>query len=188
LLVLAAAGLVLTLLVWCAYFFKMESLARQRLEQLQARVGELERVEAPIKVAEAEIAEAQSRADRLLTLGEQRTQWLRLVSEIQAALPPEIWISYLKPVRAPRDPNNPTAPAPDGSAPGVVSKIELSGFGYIDKVASGQPIINFRDQLRNSALFDNGAGTDITWSPSPAADDFVREFKLMVTLKQPITQ
>ena len=187
LLLAAAAGVVLVLLVWCAYFFKMEKLARQRLNQVQARVTQLERVESPMKQAEAEIAAAQQQVDQLLAVGERRTQWLKLMAEIQAALPGELWIASAKPVRTPVDSNNPQAPAADGTQPGTVSKIELSGFGYIDKVASGQPVINFRDRLRQSASFDSGTGTEITWHPSPAAHDTVREFKIVVTLKQPIT-
>lgn len=187
LLLAAAAGLVLVLLVWCAYFFKMEKLARQRLNQVQARVTQLERVEKPMKQAEGEIAAAQQQVDQLLAVGERRTQWLKLMAEIQSALPGELWIANTKPVRTPADSNNPQAPAADGTMPGTVSKIELSGFGYIDKVASGQPVINFRDRLRQSPSFDAGTGTEITWHPSPAAHDTVREFKIVVTLKQPIT-
>jgi type IV pilus assembly protein PilM len=187
LLLMAGLGIVLVLLVWCAYLFKMEQLARARLVQVQGRVKQLEKVEAPLKQAESMIVESQSQLDRMLTLGEKRTQWLKLMAEIQSALPGELWLASTKPVRSAVDPNNPTAPAADGTAPGSVSKIEISGFGFIDKVASGQPIINFRDRLRQSPLFDSGTGTEITWQPSPAAEDTVREFKIVVTLKQPIT-
>lgn len=186
LLLAAAAGIFFILLVWCAYFFKMEKLARARLSQVQARVAQLERVEAPMKRAEGEIATSREQVDRLLAIGEQRTQWLKLLAEIQAALPGELWLSSVKPARTPVEAGRGGAPA-DGSAPGTVSKIELTGFGYIDKVASGQQVITFRDRLRQSPLFDAGTGTEITWHPSPAAEDTVREFKVVVTLKQPIT-
>ncbi len=183
-LLMAAASLVLILLVWCGYFFKTGNLAREKLARVQARVAELQQVDTPMRATIQESADIQSRIDRLLSLPAKRTQWLKLMSQVQAALPKDLWLSNVKPIRQPLGATD--QPVPEGATPGSVTKLELSGYGYMDRAADGRPIIVFRDNLRKSEWFDATNGTEITWQPSPAPDAVVREFKVIATLKQPI--
>jgi hypothetical protein len=69
--------------------------------------------------------------------------------------------------------------------PGALTAIEISGLGYQDKITSATPIREFRDRLRASEFF--APSTEITWLPTPGQESVVREFKIIVVLKQPIT-
>ena len=183
-LLMAAAALILVLLVWCGYFFKMSELARQQLERIQGQVGGLERIQTPIQNAMAESEDIKNRTQRLLDLPAKRTRWLHLLFGIQKALPAELWLSRVQPMRvAPVDPGSET---PASELPvGTVTNLELSGYGYMDQVGNGRAIIDFRDSLRKNEMFDPAA-TEITWQPAPGPSAVVREFKISVTLKEPM--
>jgi type IV pilus assembly protein PilM len=184
-LLLAAAALILTLLVWAGYFFKMDRLTRKQLDRVQAQVADLERVERPLMATLGETSRIKERIERLLALPERRTLWLQMLAQVQAALPQELWLSSVRPIRhAEGDAQNP--PAEGAPPPGSVVRLELSGYGYIDRVGDGRPIIVFRDNLRKSPLFDSGGGTEILLQPSPAPEAAAREFKIQVTLRKPV--
>ncbi len=79
---------------------------------------------------------------------------------------------------------SPGAPAEGGPvSPLAIEAIEMSGFGYKDKVQQSD-IIKFRDALRESPFFD--AKTDIVAVPMGGKDDFVHEFTIRVVLKTPL--
>lgn len=186
-LALAAFGLVLVLLVWCGYFLKMRGLAHEQLGRVQTKVAELEAIEGPLRDAERQIGEIREKAQRLEAVAGQRTQWLEVLGEIQQALPDDLFLTSVTPVREPMpDPNAPPGAAPSsGAPPGACTRIEISGVGYLDKITSATPIREFRDRLRTSASF--AESTDITWLPTPAGGQFVREFRISIVLKKPLT-
>lgn len=183
LIMMTIAAVVLTMLIWIVCFAKMGSLARARLESAQVQVRALEQVERPLVEAQRAAEEVKGKIDRLLALPDQRTRWLKLLAGVRAAIPPELWLSHVAPIRQPvADPN--VAASPDAPPPGSVLKLELSGYGYMDRVGNGRAIIDFRDQLRKSEWFEPGTGTEIVWQPSPAAGAIWREFRIVATLKQ----
>ncbi len=106
----AAVGLILVLLVWCAYFLRMARLAGERLERVQARVSQLETVEASLREAERQVMDVQQKVDRLLSLGPRRTQWLGMLSEIHRNLPEGMWLTSVAPARLPKDTTTAAAP------------------------------------------------------------------------------
>ncbi|HRZ13747.1 MAG TPA: type IV pilus assembly protein PilM [Kiritimatiellia bacterium] len=187
----AAAALLLTLGVWCAYFVKMSGLAEERMVKVQARVQALEQVETRLREAEGQVAAVQKTVGSLLNLSAKRTQWLEVVDQVHGSMPEGVWLISLKPSTgaASAEPADPNAPPPDpsaaSSAAGPVKTLELSGLAYEDKAGSGSTITSFRDKLRQMPLFDPEK-TDIIWQPSPAQDDFVRQFKILLVLKSPL--
>lgn len=182
-LVMALFGLVLMAMLWCAYFYKNNRIASAQLATVQSRVSALQAVEAPLRQTEGEIRALMEKADRCRDVAEKRVAWLEVLSEIQAALPPDVFLTSVVAVRVP--PPDPSVPsAPDAPPPGSIVSFEVSGGGYKDKVASPTPIIGFRDTLRQSPWFSESS--DFQRLSTPTADQYIREFKLNLTLKSPL--
>lgn len=182
-LVMALFGLVLMAMLWCAYFFKNTRIASHQLEGIRSKVGELEVVEAPLRQTEMEIRGVMDKVGRLQGVVEKRTAWLRLLAEIQAALPADIFLTSVVAVREPI-PENGAPASPGSAAPGSIIRLEVSGAGYKDKVPSPSPIIEFRDALRKSEFFSETS--DFQRLSTPAPDQYIREFKLNLVLKTPL--
>ena len=178
-LVMALFGLVLMAMLWSAYFFKNTRIAEAKLGEFQSRVAALEAVEVPLQATEAELRTFMGKVERLQNSVEKRTAWLRLLAEVQVALPPDIFLTSVVAVREPL--TEPTATP--GAVPGAVIRLEIAGAGYKDKVPNPAPIIKYRDDLRKSASFSEAS--DFLLLSTPRADQFVREFKLNLILKTP---
>jgi len=104
-LILAAAGaLVLTLMVWCGYYFKMTGLSRERLTKVQQQVASLEQVEARLRQAEAQVAEVNGKIQQVVGLSSRRTQWLEILDQIQGVVPEGVWLVSIKPETPPAPP------------------------------------------------------------------------------------
>ena len=178
-LVMALFGLVLMAMLWSAYFFKNTRIAEAKLGEFQSRVAALEAVEVPLQATEAELRTFMGKVERLQNFVEKRTAWLRLLAEVQVALPPDIFLTSVVAVREPL--TEPTTTP--GAVPGAVIRLEIAGAGYKDKVPNPAPIIKYRDDLRKSASFSEAS--DFLLLSTPRADQFVREFKLNLILKTP---
>ena len=99
-------------------------------------------------------------------------------------MPADLFLTSVVAVRAPLTEGG-AAPAPDAPTPGSVILLEVSGAGYKDKVTSSEPIIEFRNALRQSGSF--GESSDLQKLPTPGPDEYLREFKLNLVLKAPLT-
>lgn len=184
LLVGAAFALVLVLVVWALYFIKMSRLAEEQLTRVNSSVSSLEQIARPLRETEGKIAFLQQRITDVDAIVSRRTQWLNILSELQSVLPPDLFLVQVIPVRAPAvDPTRPP-PSPDAPPPGTLLGLDIEGVGYLDKITSATPIREYRDHLRESALF--APATEITWLPTPSPDQFVRRFKINVVLKEPV--
>lgn len=179
-LVLAAVGISLIVGLWAVFFARMASQTNEKLNIVQQRVAELEAIEAPLKQIEAESASIDAHMESVQGVVSKRGQWLRLLAEIQKALPPDLWVAQLTPVRVTEADvvANPTWTV------GAIKGVTLRGMGYIDKVASPDEIRAFRDQLRQSELFSDL--TEFISLPTPPTGEYTREFTLAVMLEQPI--
>jgi len=179
-LVLAAVGISLIVGLWAVFFARMASQTNEKLNIVQQRVAELEAIEAPLKQIEAESTRIDAHMDSVQGVVSKRGQWLRLLAEIQKALPPDLWVAQLTPVRVTEADvvANPTWTV------GAIKGVTLRGMGYIDKVASPDEIRAFRDQLRQSELFSDL--TEFISLPTPPTGEYTREFTLAVMLEQPI--
>jgi type IV pilus assembly protein PilM len=184
-LVMALFGLVLMALLWCAYLFKNNRIASAQLDTTRARVAALEQVEAPLRQAEGEIKTLLDKVERIQVVAERRVAWLDMLAEIQAVLPPDVFLTSVVAVRAPMpDPTQPP-PGPDAPVPGSVVSLDITGGAYKDKVPSPSPIIGFRDALRQSPWFSETS--DFQRLSTPTGDQYIREFKLTLNLKKSLT-
>jgi type IV pilus assembly protein PilM len=184
-LVMALFGLVLMAMLWCAYFYKNNRIASARLAQVQSRVSALESVEVPLRQTESEIRALNEKADRYRDVAEKRVAWLEILAEIQAVLPADVFLTSVTAIRVPSpDPNAPP-PMPGGPQPGSIIGFEVSGGGYKDKVVSPTPIIGLRDALRQSPWFSETS--DFQRLSTPTSDQYIREFKLNLMLKKPLS-
>jgi type IV pilus assembly protein PilM len=183
LLIGAAAALVLMLLVWGLYFVRMSAVAREHLGRVNARVAELETHAGPLRDAENKLAALQQRIRDVDAVMVKRTRWLELLSALHLALSDDLFLVNVTPVRqAAPDPAAGAAPPSDAPV-GALIAIDIEGMGYLDKVTSATPIRDYRDRLRAAAPFS--PSTEITWLPTPPADQYVRQFKIRAVLKEP---
>jgi type IV pilus assembly protein PilM len=186
-LVMAVFGLVLMALLWCAFFFKNRHIAQAQLESVRGHVTQLETQEKPLQVKERDIRAVLEKVEGLQAVVAKRTAWLQLMSEIQAVLPPDLFLTSVAPVREPlvADANASVTPGAEPAPPGSVIRLEITGAGYKDKVPSPTSIIEFRDRLRQSPSF--GEQSDFLRLSTPTADQYIREFKLNLILKKPLS-
>ncbi len=188
-LLMAAYGLVLVMVVWCGYFLRLAQLNEQRLDRVRESLGVLQGMEARIRQPEQQLQQVLGDIETLHGLIGDRTRWTQVLDEIHGLLPDGVWLTRISPV-TPSPPAAATVRARAAQSeeaaqpPSAIERIEISGLGYIDKIPSARPIQDFRTALRNSELFTDE--TDITWSPLPAANTYVREFRMELVLEAPI--
>ncbi len=179
----AAVALVLVLMVWGLYFVRMSGLARDHLARVNSRVAELDAYAGPLRDAETKIATLQQRIKDVDAVATKRVRLLELLSALHEALPEDLFLLQVAPVRqAAPDPAAGRAPISDAPV-GALIALDIDGAGYLDKITSATPIRDFRDRLREAAPFTTS--TEITWLPTPPADQYVRQFKIRVFLKEP---
>jgi type IV pilus assembly protein PilM len=200
-LVAALAVMALMALVWWAFFTQRAAHAARRLAILDGKVGHVEQVEGRLMVVEGEVRALEDQGRRLSQLPLRRALWPRLVSDLYGRVPEGMWLTRLAAHRGgPPAPDGAGAAEPDGlmpppmePAPGagvaVVEALELTGYAYLDKVPMAgagheDGILQFRNALRASPFLSEK--TDVTQLPTPARDDFVREFTIRAVLKQPV--
>ena len=194
---MAAAGILLTLMVWIAYFFRMAGVTEDVRSQIEKRVSELSSVENHLLQEETAVAAVEGKIVKLGALEAHRSVWRNLLAEINGALSDGMWITRISPVATlpgaasgdPAVPTDPRAPAPRNAAPAavptgtVVAGIEIEGMGYLDKIKSSEAISQFRDKLRESKWFS--PGTEIVWQPPARPEASTLEFKILAVLEAP---
>lgn len=180
--VLVAAGLTFALVIglWATYFGKVAARTDGKRALVQERVSALERAEAPLREIEGQIDLFQTRINTLQTVTDNRSQWLRLLAEVQKALPPDLWIVNITPVRI----TDGEAAADPALVSGAIMGMTIRGMGYIDNVQSPDYIRSFRDNLRASDLFTDR--TEFVSLPTPPAGEYTREFTLSILLEKPV--
>lgn len=201
-LIASMVAVVLVIVVWCGYFFKLASINAAKTTKIETQVSSLEAVESRLKERETAIADLQQRVDTLSGLVRHRTLWLELLDDIHGRLPDGMWLVHVGRPRegvmaGPPGVGMPgMLPVPDagggeGAAePRKIEWIEITGYAYTDKVppasaaAQEDGVIRFRNALRSSQFF--APETDVIAWPMPARDDFVREFTIKAVLKQPV--
>ena len=194
---MAAAGILLTLMVWIAFYFRMAGVTEDVRSQIEKRVSELSSVENHLLQEETAVAAVEGKIVKLGALEAHRSVWRNLLAEINGALSDGMWITRISPVAtlpgaASGDSavsTDPRAPAPRNAAPAVVptgtvvAGIEIEGMGYLDKIKSSEAISQFRDKLRESKWFS--PGTEIVWQPPARPEASTLEFKILAVLEAP---
>ncbi len=177
--ILAALGLILTLVVWTLYF-------RQAAENYQAQDKFVKRQlsmkqadAAAMRSVLAECTAAQQKANDLRALIARRAEWLQILNGVREAMVSGMWLTTLEPIRG---------------ANGQVGKIVLTGFGFKDDLdralaaASGAggrltPGELLRDRLQSrKELFGEVVIRNDRYSTK---ETYLHEFAVEVTLVTP---
>ena len=200
--VMAGIAVVLTLLVWCAYFLKMSQLGQDKLEKLSGDVRTLESQERLVKAAQRQVATVQSQIDSLQDLFPERERWPRILNEIRRLLPSGMYLQAVTPCDPSRQGRTrSSAMSMEFGGPGMMmgrgalrgmpsaqepaeedkaTCLVISGVGYIDRIGDREPIVQFRDILRSSALFSDN--TEVLTTRQ--TEEFLREFQIEVVLAE----
>jgi type IV pilus assembly protein PilM len=184
------AVLVLVLLVWCGYFYKLTQLGRERLEQVERKVRALQQVESRMETIERETADTRRKLETLLALPDKRDAWLEMLDDIHQRIPDGMWLTHVGEAE-------PESDTPDRGremrefgenaeeTDVAVRALELRGLAWRDKHPNARSIREFRDRLRESDLFSEK--TEIQWLPSPAQEDVLLEFRIRAELNEPLS-
>jgi Tfp pilus assembly protein PilN len=171
----AAAGLVLVALCWWLYFADMGQRLQERRQIVEAKVTELEVVN---KRLQSVLTRKKQLLDRLESLQEvvaARTRWLRVLVGVRDCMPDGMWLVSLVPLQS--------EPVRGQRKTAGFTHLRIRGVIFLDKETDNS-VIAFRDRLANAPLFTEK--TEIELQPPVAADGYVREFQIMIELKEPL--
>ena len=180
---LAAVAVLLTLIVWIAFYARMGAVANTYHAQIEQRVRELTQEERRLLAVENEVGQVEGRINKLVQLQTRRGVWRSLLDDISAPLPSGMWLSRIRPLTAlPGDGSGAAERSAGAVGTNLLKGIEIEGLGYTDEIKSAA-VSAYRDQLRASKWFSEK--TEIVWQPPVRADASTLEFKILAVLEEP---
>ena len=192
--IFVAAGLaaVLALAVWCGYFYKMAGLAGQKYDKVNQEVTSLKGTKSKLQKIQARYDELESQVDDLVSLDPKRTEWVQILDELRTRVPEGMWLTSVvaeAPLTAEQIAEeaaaNPSAEEDEAApirVPGIQG-VTISGVGWKKQVSTQAPL-QFRDQLRESALFSEE--TELISAPPPSDSEKLRRFSMRLVLEKPL--
>ena len=170
---LSAIGLVLIMLCWWVYVYRMHDVVGTRTVNLEEKIADLTVLSSKLQATKAEQEKAKQRVDSILGVTTLRTQWLEMIEAIHSCMLEGVWLKSLTPVV-----DN-----------GKITRITIEGVGFNDKLdlaktAEKTPVEVILERLRNGDHFTTD--TAISAQPDPGPNAFAREFTISVGLKKPI--
>ncbi len=165
----AAVALVLIMLCWWGYFYRMSASLESQTASTKESVEKLSRLSRKLdkvkKIKESEGA----RVGKVVSFVSQRTRWLHIIDAIHENMLEGMWLVSFTPER-------------DGNKP--IKYVEIVGKGFTDEVKDGTYVETFRDKLISSPYF--GKETEIKRLPGVGRGDYVLEFTMRLALEDPI--
>lgn len=168
----AAAGALLVMLCFWAGANRMRTIRELQLRTVTGRIAGLIRVEKLLQQAIGEKQTVQGKADSIVEVVMQRTQWIEVLQAIHDAMLEGMWLTRID-----------AAPEKDGQVP----SLEIECKGFMDKLKDtpeATAIELFRNRLRSSPYFTDD--TEITKIVPVGADDYAREFAIEIVLAKPL--
>ncbi len=135
---LAALGLVLTVLVFGLFLHRMESMAEQRLNMVQARVTQYEGPNVKLGEMAKQKEQLYDKATDLNRLIGARTRWVEIMSDLHQRLAPGMWLTSVS-----------TIPGKDEKAP---VRVEIRGMAFSDEV-NNQAVTEYVARLKGLGYF-----------------------------------
>lgn len=166
---LSAAGVVITMLCWCVYFFKMGSMYEARVKQVKREAASIAKTRTQLEQATQQREAAAARVTVLTELIADRTQWGELLVHVRSCLQEGMWL---------------TAVTPE-VAGGKISKVEITVQAFSDRLednAQGTATERFRNRLRTKPFFKENS--EIVSEMAVAA--YLRRFSIRLELVNPI--
>jgi type IV pilus assembly protein PilM len=170
---LAAIGIVLILLCWWVYSFRMNGVLKTQLAIVEERIENLKSTQGRLNMIEKKNVDASLRATCLSDAVMTRTQWLKIAEAVYSCLFESMWLTDLEPVL-------------EGDK---VAGIRISGMGYQDKLDviekeikktdSGATVVGtFADRLSKVGMFGD---IDVVGG-SITTKEYLREFTIEARL------
>ncbi len=170
---LAASGLVLTLLCWMAYTYKTRNFRNEWAQGVDQRIADLRTTSDDLHKVMEEKKAVQEKADTILAVITQRTEWIEIIDAIHSCMLDGMWLTSIQPVV---------------NSSNQMTQVEIRATGFDDKLKTppGAPTAFevFRDRLRKSGHFTDK--TEITAMPAPGSEAYSRDCKILMDLKKPI--
>lgn len=207
-LVLAAACFLLALTGWWFLLHRSAAVKSAALEQLDARVTQMQGFENAMKKTRSDVDALRQRESALLGVANDREFWPKLMGELNACLPESfIWVTVMEPtvagkplfsatgttatpVAVPAATPAPTGPPRKADAPTgpVIDGVRLRGL-YLVNPNQDRVIVDFVQNLAKSPLFDldlnNQAAIIVKKSPQNSTD-WAFDYELQLKLKKPL--
>jgi len=162
--VLSALCLILTMLCWWGYFYRMRGSIAVQKAGTEARTTELRASWSRMSNVKDAKLEATAKTDSLVNVIDLRTRWIEILGAIHENLLDGMWLTSLSP-----EVEN-----------GRLAYIKISGSGFSDQVKDGTFIAKFRDQLIAAPYFSDK--TEITRLSQVRSSDYAIEFTLRLVL------
>jgi len=172
--ILGAVGLVLILLCWWMYFFRMRTMMESRVEKVEQRINDLSGIQAQLAEAKAGQANAQAEVDALRDVLAARSQWIEMVDSVRSNMVDGMWIQAVEPVVATNQ---------------MLTHVIVKGAGFADKMRQADTpeataIDGFLQRLRASEYFlDSEEETKILQQP---VTEFSQGFVIQLGLERPM--
>jgi type IV pilus assembly protein PilM len=191
--ILAGLCILLSLAGSWLYFLRATAVEQQVIEQLTPKVAALKTLSADFDKTRAEINNAQQTAAPFVTAAQERDYWVRIISDINARLPPQyIWVTHYEPVNISEGKAvslaNPGPAAPPagfhGGPPGKRAEsfgLQLHGL-YL--TTDTKLVDDFADNLRKSPYVES-VTVPVRTNATQTEWDF--DYELLVELKEGIS-
>ncbi len=176
--VTAAVGIVLILLCWCGYAYRMTALRERQLQSVKTKIERIQDDQRRLSKATEEKTLVLDRAASLAGLVGRRTQWIAMLQSVRACLLDGMWIVGITPVA---ERNAETINAVDVAVIGFDDRLRL-----VEKPKGGGPTAPelFRDRLRRQERFT--AETDIFRETPMKIGAYDRQFTVRLVLRAPL--
>ena len=204
-----ALCLVLIPLCWLAYTRKTVQIKDEQLQNTKQQVDGLRSRTKRVKETQANLAQAQAKADQIADQITRRSYWTEFMQDLNLRISSNLWIVALTPEAGAATPLSSSAPVPlqgpkfftpgmasattantpNNIAPTVITEIRIEGAGN-HNTDDLKMVDEFAAKLRESPFFDKSGsdrGVEITAPPALDKTKPVSTFTLRTRLAKPIT-
>lgn len=170
----AAVCALLIPLCWLGYTHKTVSLKTSQLQDLTEKVTNLSDLSQKLTREQTQLKEMDDRADEIVQLVSQRSQWPELLQDLTVRLSSNIWIVSF----TPQSDTSPTAAAPSEGRPQGFGRRVVRGEPPPDSGNPGGPVANAPKAIDEVRI--EGAGIHSTENPErdiQLVDDFAKSLR-----------
>ena len=178
---------------WAVYHLYGANKSKNQGDDYAAHAGVLSGFKSKNQKIIKEIETLRGEIEDLSSVDQRRDQWLQMLDHIKKSTPVGLWITSIRPLVQERSKAG-TEAADDaaktrGPRPGrenletVISRLQLTGLAYNDKVKTTEDIKAFFDKLQASDFFDKTPQNEIQLPPIKSS---TRSFSINLLLKDPI--
>jgi type IV pilus assembly protein PilM len=166
---LSAAGIVVTMLCWWVYFFKMSAMYEKSLEDVNREVSGFVQTQNTLVQVTAQREAAAGRLKEVTDLIADRTQWIELLGAVRDCMQAGMWVTEVVPQ----------------AVDGQVQRVEITVQAFSDRLQDtdqGTATERFRNRLRAMPVFKDSS--EIVSEMAVGA--YLRRFSIRLDLVKPL--